>query len=705
MNASRPWYAGRLARRRGTRVDVDVLAVESETGWEPVPNARKLFPKTGQVELLGPSAIEGRAGDWLAFQTIADGRPGTRLVRVGTHRFLWQFADLRALGTVEKARFLFTQEGWDDGGQVGHWAVRFADDRVLALQLNRARNGLLKCAERDLDKINCLPFEESWLLSEPATDDPRLLYDIGEATPLAVYDWSPGADYVAHVVRALAGADDPRLPELITWLELHRDEVTGRISAINADHELAFEALRSGELVARLSADREVMAAYLTAVRDDPAVAAVVERAAVEEVERSREAVRAAIEQELESEIEGRREQIAAQFAGREAALEADLQMRIARHEQELMTALELRMAERGAAASAKADAEEAAVMAAIEAARTELASLRADRDELAGELDALGDEIKRREQAAQVSGERLAALDAELMSAAERGASVTRPIARVAEAGSPSATAIDRAELGRRIASCVLLTANGKDLMAAFAAYLLAGEMPVLDGSQTEDFVLVAEALLAAGRLVPFDADSTVITPEDVWSRPASGIPSQVAQAAVCAAEGRTFLVHLRGIDRSAAGVWYPALISLARRGLLPRRLLLFATITDPMTDQAKSLPGGICRMTIEGAMAEGAALVGPSLLGGAASAIAFHVDPGNRPVDLSSTISLLPALADAGFELNLATAMRAARIAIEAAALAPDDAMTALNAAKRFCQDIHCDAADGTGTEATHA
>ena len=71
---------------------------------------------------------------------------------------------------------------------------------------------------------------------------------------------------------------------------------------------------------------------------------------------------------------------------------------------------------------------------------------------------------------------------------------------------------------------------------MERFAAFLLAGELPVLEGDQADDFALVAEALMAAGRLVPFDVDATILTPEDLWSRPGSGIVSPVAQACASA-------------------------------------------------------------------------------------------------------------------------------------------------------------------------
>jgi hypothetical protein len=110
MSARDTWYVGRFARRRGVRATVDVLAVEGAGGWEPVTNPRKLFPKSGQVELVGPTAIGASAGEWLKFKVLADPRPGLRQSRVGANRMLPRFADVRTLGTVEAARFLLLSQ-------------------------------------------------------------------------------------------------------------------------------------------------------------------------------------------------------------------------------------------------------------------------------------------------------------------------------------------------------------------------------------------------------------------------------------------------------------------------------------------------------------------------------------------------------------------------------------------------------------------
>lgn len=689
MSASRPSYIGRLARRRGTRALVDVVALEGKDGWEVIDNPRRLFPKVGQVEFSAPQAVEGFTGEWLAFQVVEDGRPGAKQIRVTTHRFLPRFADVRDLGSIEAARFLFTREGWDGASNPGHWAIQFSADQVLALHLDRSSDGRLRCMKGSFAKIPCFAFDPAKLKPEPAGGTFGNLYDWGDAVPLDFYDWSAGADYVAHVVRALAGANDPRLPELITWLELHRDDVTGRVSAIGTEHEVAFEALRSGELAARLSADREVMADYFAAVREDPQVAQALAQAIAHEAEKVRADVRATLEREIAEEIDTRRVGVMAELASSQQKAEAELRAQMIEREREATAELERGLDARRAAFDDEVREQQEAASRELESIHADIAKLISERDTVGGEVNRLRELVARHEEAARVAASRLSSLEGQIVSAAGPAAVIARPLAVV-----PSfdrGDRIDRAELGRRIARCVLLTPTGKESMAAFAAYLFAGEVPVLEGPGVEDFVLVAEALLAAGRLVPFDADQTIITAEDLWSRPGSSVPSQVAQAASEAAEGRTFLVQLRGIDRSGARAWHPALAALARRGMLPRPLLMFATLADPASEEAHALPPRTCRMTIEAAVVEEAALVAPSLLGSAANAIASYVELGEFPADLSSATAVIALLGD--IELDLTTTMRIARIAIEAAAIAPDNVDAMLSASQQFCRDIRHD------------
>lgn len=686
MSVSRPWYIGRLTRRRGVRTPVDVVAIASQEGWDPIEDPRKLFPKLGQVELAGALPGEGSPGEWLVFQVTEEGRPGARQLRIGPHRFVPRFADLKDLRSVEAARFLFTRQGWDGADDPGRWIVRFAEDYALALHLDREQDGRLRCADRSLGKVACMPFEQANVVSQPAAETTQLLYDPANAEPLAVYDWSPDADYVAHVVRALAGANDPRLPELITWLELHRNDMAGRISAIGVDHELAYEALRSGELAARLSADRDVLAAYFATVRDDPGVAAAVAKAIAQEAEIGRCEARAAFERGLVDEKEERQRKLDADLAELRAKREGELQTIMSVREAEALADLDRRLADRQAATVNALDADRAAANAEMARLRKEIDALQVERQSLESAVSALRSDAAIREEAIRAAGAELARLASKVAATEGRAALIARPLTVVP--ASDGKERIDRAELGRRIASCSLLTAAGKEAMAAFAAYLLAGEVPILEGPDVENFVRVAEALMAAGRLIPFDADTTILTPEDLWSRPGSNLPSQIAQAAGHAAEGRVFLVELRGIERSAARHWHPALVALVRRGMLPRPLLLFATLIDRDAAEAQAIPPGACRMTIERAVVEAAGLAAPTLLSGTVNAIACHVDVGERPDDLSPATAVLTAMPE--MKLSIATALRGARIAVEAAALAPEDSDAMLKAARRFCCEI---------------
>ena len=83
-------------KRRAMRTPVDVIAVRGGQGWDLIDNPKRLFPKIGQVEFLGSAALEGSAGDWLAFQVVADGRPGTGQTRIGSHYYLPRYADMRS---------------------------------------------------------------------------------------------------------------------------------------------------------------------------------------------------------------------------------------------------------------------------------------------------------------------------------------------------------------------------------------------------------------------------------------------------------------------------------------------------------------------------------------------------------------------------------------------------------------------------------
>ena len=181
-------------------------------------------------------------------------------------------------------------------------------------------------------------------MPEPGFSEPVHLYDLGEAEPVAIY---PGAGCPLTPItlpmssgRSQAESDS-RLEELITWLESSRDKSTERVSATGADPEKAFEAIRSGELANRLSTDKAVMAAYLSAVRDDPAIASFVAEAAVQGAMQDRESAAAAVRSELLAQIKS---DLDADYQREKRRQDAELKER----ERALQKSLEQRVTERG---------------------------------------------------------------------------------------------------------------------------------------------------------------------------------------------------------------------------------------------------------------------------------------------------------------------------------------------------------------------
>ena len=689
------WYLGRVAQRRGKFASVSVIAREESQGWEALENPRKIFQKLGQVELAGIKGMDLHPGECLAFQATANTRPGGASYRVTRHRVLPHFADLAFLGSLEAARVLFTKTGWDGGKQSGQWVVRFSVDHVIVLSLKLDRGAKkLVAVPNGLATVQCCAFEEQRIIHAPSEDSP--LYELDGAQVLATYDWSPGADYIAHVIRALAGADDPRLPELITWLELHRDEETGRVSVTGADQEKAFEALRSGELAARLSADRELMAEYLAAVQDDPAVAKAVADAAADLASHDKEALLSKLRSEavaeiaserqlLQDELDAERTRMQAEVRDQRLSLEQAMRERLAQKEAELEEDIQQRIRAKIEASQQslqeKAD-ELARVVKAIEETRQDGEAARAAlQTEIAQFSEELGElQSKRTSMQAQL---------AELSDAAGRLQARSEPGLFLDLPQQVRSQTIDLKTLGKAIAAVPILSKTGKSLMRRFVAFMLAGEVPILAGAERDDFILIAETLVASRRLLQFDADATVLTTEDIWSRPGSGLTSVVGRAAQSAAAGdATFLVELRGIDRSAARFWYPSLVSYCRKGLLPRRLLMFATVVDESSDETKALPEDACWLKADDVVVAGAALVAPNVLGGGSGSIAFDFDPGPRPEDLSAA---LPVLTELTVKLDLPMSLRIARVAVESTELNLADRRETFAAAQDFCRAIN--------------
>lgn len=687
-------YLGRFHSRHGSYGTIDVAARLEGSVASPLENAERLFPRRGQVEIHGAIVTKLSPGDWIRFDAAANTRPRAPDFKAVRYSWLARVAATEPL-SPEEARVLLSRTGWRGSELAGRWAFRLSGGRAVVVSLRRERDGTLRMPRHSLASVVVHPLDEERLLKPSDEDHP--LYEVPDDEASELLDWSEQADHIAHVVGALGGFDDARLEEIITWLELHADPTTGRVSATGAEHGPALDAARSGELARRLRADRDLMAQYLAAARSDPLVAAAIEEAARDGLEEERRALRADLDGELQQaraaavealenesadrraklgtaldeELAGLRQETARRIEqereAAHAALDADLadreRLAVAKLEETLTTRrreLEEEIA-RGSERVAELGSEEESARARLAAAIGEIAELEGRADRLRGDLDRLSAAFPRQAHSSGPAPPGRPALP-----------SMPAPVGLVA-----------RDEVCAAVRRQILLSESGRELMLELLSLMLAGEIPILTGTDVDDFLLVAGRLAAPARTAALEADPTLVSYEDLWARPGSGAPTIFANAAAAAdRDGAATLAVIRGIERSGARFWYPTLRQSV--GLLPRPLLICATVIDAESEEVAALPADSCSLTIEGALADGAYLAAPGVLGPESAGGAL--DPGPPPADYRQAVAELP---DFSPDLSVGQALRAARVFAESRALTGDQAI-AQKFARTFAASI---------------
>jgi hypothetical protein len=203
---------------------------------------------------------------------------------------------------------------------------------------------------------------------------------------------------------------------------------------------------------------------------------------------------------------------------------------------------------------------------------------------------------------------------------------------------------------------------------MRQVTALMLAGEVPILVGDERDDFLRIAECLLSSADGVRIEADPTLITFEDLWARVGDGAATALVEAVALAGgeTARTVLAVVAGCERSGARFWLPALANRARRGLLPRRLLICATMSDRDTEESEHLEASAIILRIDGAINVAARGLAPLAL----NANCWRdFEPEPRPEWLTEEVA---ALVSSEPSLAVDSALRAARAVAEARALA---------------------------------
>lgn len=675
-------FVGRFVRRQGQYGTIAVVGRVVGDKIETIDDPKRQFPRDGLVETHGLIHHAGISpGDWVEFDIARNTRPRAPEFKAMHLRRLARYAVLPE-ATLADYRVLLTSEGWRGDGRPGLWALRIPGDKVLVVELAVGKDGALRIPRAAARKVTWCEYDDDSVVSLHEGSATEKVFMAGPDCAVGSFDWSDEADHIARVIRSLSDANDPRVDDIITWLDLHHEEGTGRVFAATVNHEAALGSLRSGELADRLRADRELMKAYLDAALQDEAVRDVVAAYA----RQGDTAERIRLREEFESEMVEER-------ARRTAALIDEM-------EREKGTATEKLKHELAELSKAQHQVWE----------RRE----REAQDELAARLAALQDEFERRralldeEMASQESA--LAATRAETQAAereleqvrsdlnfdrsrlSEAKAEIDRLLAIVEQLGRAEAPPFipptmtmargvglifpERATTavgakGELIGRQVLLTNKGKDLLRALVILLLSGELPILTGREVHDFLQLAAALICPGRFAGIEADPTLISVDDLWSRPGSGVPTVMASAALAAESGAAVLVAIKGIERSGARFWVPALAQTLQGGGLPRGLLACCVVDERDHDEISALPKGLPWLEVDDVFVKGASSAAPTLLTYPQLDLEA-LNPGPMPNDLSEANSIVFEL---GFEPSLGQAMRVARMFVEAKALLGND------------------------------
>ncbi|MEX5591290.1 hypothetical protein [Pseudomonas orientalis] len=472
---------------------------------------------------------------------------------------------------------------------------------------------------------------------------------------------------------------DPRVPEIISWLELHEELITNRASATSEDNEPEQDMLRSAALANRLRADRKLMEVYLAAVLHDEAVRDVVANYVKEGHGAERNKMRVELDEEITAEKMRRLTQLSVEIEAERTASMARIEQETQKHEAFVRSECDKRLMHAELAAFNQIQALETSVTNRREQLEHQIAeqaqklvNIKSDAAVVETEQNELRAEAeKARTELTGVKGEidRLLAVAAQLCPTT---ISTSQPAVSNIGVGRvfPNHPKVGAALKGELITHQAMLSDKGRELLQSLVITLLSGELPILVGGDSADLLRVAEAIICPGRFVSIEADPTLISLDDLWARPGSGVPTLLAAAAEAARDSGAVLVVIRGIERSGARFWLPALSEVLRSGGLPRGLLVCCTVHEPEHDEVHTISGSVPWFEAKGSFSPGAALAGPSLL--TPPRVKLEVlDPGPMPTDLSIANSLAIEL---GENLSLEIAMRSARMFAEAITLLGD-------------------------------
>lgn len=663
MAANLAWYAGQCVKRHDVIMTVKVIALRSSAGWELLKSPQKLFPKAGEVEVrsLNPSGYH--QNDWVSFQVAHKEARGKW--KASTYRNLMPFLDLKETGGLDELRKLLTEDGVDSSPHVGTSVIRYCEHRIITLNLTRSEDNRYRMVPDGSFYI--YPYDPECLNHIPTDAGMVFLYELRRGIEcIEELDWSPDEGYIKRIVRAMAGAHDPDAEAVIGWLKRHADFTTGQVGTSPEDIFAARQAARSGELAKRLLEERDLLRKLNDSLLSDARMLSYLEKETQAIAELERETIRASLFNELEQEIkflrEGRLSEIRAESEALETARREALKDQLEQDAKTNVIAIE----ELVTARQSEMEVELEFRRIELERGIDELAS---QHQMLIEQLDTIKSQIKTDSQFMAELQVKEALAVSEIKQLKEEAASIQVPksiqLESVLRFNPPQTVPVHSIEdMQQAIENCILLTPKGKERMTQFLVLILAGETPVLLGSEAQDFLLIAEGLLSSGRSVRLEADPTIITFEDLWLRAGTQLPTSLTHGLEIASrneEPTTILAVIERAERSGARFWLPALADRIRRGELPRRFFICVTIEDENCEEAQAIRSQTAWLQLFGTIAPTASALVPIAL---APSNMRQLDPGERPLDLVPAMAMVAPFAN---KLTLVNGLRLARVAIE--------------------------------------
>ncbi len=685
---------GRGAHGRNAVASITPVAERQEDGsWIPISSTRILFPPDGSVEVRGVLATSIRDGEWFLFSTAPNDRHRAPVKYRALHpRRLTRFLDFPAGETSEARRRLVVEIGLEAGAP-GEWAVRINPDEIVRVTLASGDDGRWR-AERSkfLAQLPVRRFDPDCVVPLPGTLDAPLLYDFDASVQTGhAVNWSTDADYLRMVCSALAAGGRHDATRALEVLAAQAEATRGASAVNGADPAILNDTVRTGAIVERLKADEEALSMAANALASQPEVQEVLrnlaDAKASEEIPKLEIAARARIEREWQAEHGERLARASTEIAELKAEELASLERMRAAALADIEAAA---VAERAkASAEAEAEAEEIrrrlreeleVIQGRIRLSEEALAAFEGRRACLTETVAALSES-----EAALIGRVEALSQDADRLSRWSRSALGHATFPVLEKEGTVSLGEIEASALKLKV-----LTAEGVEAVARLAVLLAAGEVPIIRGHDGRNLIEIATILLAGGRMARLHADPTLVTYDDLWSRPGGGPLTAFGSAAAWTAEtNRPVLGYISGAEHSAARFWYPALADAKRRGLLPRTLMLCVGLEDAAVEEAAALPKDAFAVASETLLNPKAIPVIPRVLS-ATSAEPRSLDLSQPVVDEAAAALML---AKHGGGLSIEATLRLVRLYAAACAAFGDERgfAFAANAAQALAASVN--------------